>query len=222
MGMGLERELLPAGRVMLMLTWATDRRRGVPGENVLHFLFVAAAFAVLTTVSGAVPAIVEGPATTVDGDTVTVGSYTVRLKGVDAPENWMKGGPEATAFMRSIVGDWLKCELTGEKTRGREVGFCRNKAGQDTAEEITKKGLALCCPRYSERYCKLEQTEAQRRQPRALLPAQGRPKMRASLRQGCPEERYIPECEMGVPTSPGVIEVFEVAKFGTTVEIVAR
>jgi micrococcal nuclease len=185
MGMDLERELLPAERVTLMLTWAIDRRRGVPEENAVRFLFVASALAVLTIASNAVPAIVEGPATTVDGDTVTVGSYTVRLKGVDAPENWMKGGPEATAFMRSIVGDWLKCELTGEKTRDREVGFCRNKAGQDTAEEIIKKGLALCCPRYSKRYCKFEQPEAQQRQPRALLLAQGRPKMRASLSQGC-------------------------------------
>ena len=132
-----------------------------------RLLLAAAAVAALTTVSNAVPAIVEGPATTVDGDTITVKEYTVRLKGVDAPENWMKGGPEGTAFMKTIVGDWLRCELTGEKTRRREVGFCRNKAGQDIAEEIIKKGLALCCPHYSERYCKFEQPEAQQRQPRA-------------------------------------------------------
>jgi micrococcal nuclease len=136
-------------------------------------IIIALALVAVTTVSNAAPAIIEGPATTTDGDTVTVlnqlanppQSYSVRLKGVDAPENWMKGGPEATAFMRPIVGDWLKCELTGEKTRKREVGFCRNKAGQDIAEQIIKKGLALCCPHYSKRYCKFEQPEAQQRQP---------------------------------------------------------
>jgi endonuclease YncB( thermonuclease family) len=118
----------------------------------------------------AVPAIVEGKATVTDGDTVTVTvegdkkgekkSYEIRLKGVDAPESWMKGGPAATAAMQEIVGDWLRCELTGEKTRKREVGFCRNREGKDIAAEVIKKSLALCCPHYSKRYCEFEQPVA--------------------------------------------------------------
>jgi endonuclease YncB( thermonuclease family) len=48
----------------------------------------------------------------------------------------MSGGPEATAAMRKLVGNWLKCELTGEKTRGREVGFCRNRDGEDIGKAI--------------------------------------------------------------------------------------
>jgi endonuclease YncB( thermonuclease family) len=128
---------------------------------------LAAALLCLAVPASAVPAIVRGAAETTDGDTVTVAGLTVRLKGVDAPEQWMPGGPEATAAMRKLVGNWLKCELTGEKTRGREVGFCRNADNVDIAEAIIKSGLALACPRYSKRYLKFEQPQALQRLHRA-------------------------------------------------------
>jgi endonuclease YncB( thermonuclease family) len=120
----------------------------------------AIALAMMVATSRAAPAIVESAAPTTDGDTVIVDGYTVRLKGVDAPEQWMLGGPEATAAMREIVGSWLKCELTGEKTRGREVGFCRNAAGEDIGQAIIECGFALACPRYSKRYVQFEQPKA--------------------------------------------------------------
>jgi hypothetical protein len=104
--------------------------------------------------------IVAGAADVIDGDTVVVAGRHVRLKGVDAPETWMTGGPEATAAMRAIVGDWLSCDLTGEKTWRRDVGFCRNAQGQDIGEEIIRGGWALACPHYSVRYVEFEQPEA--------------------------------------------------------------
>ena len=133
----------------------------------MRFLFVTALLLLGTAAAHAVPAIVEGKATVTDADTVTVDGYDTRLKGVDAPEGWMKGGPEATTAMKEIAGDWLRCEMTGEKTRGCDVGFCRNREGRDIAAEIIKRGLALCCPHYSKRYCQFEQPEAVRNQPRA-------------------------------------------------------
>jgi endonuclease YncB( thermonuclease family) len=84
---------------------------------------------------------VEGAAYVKDGDTVVVAGVTVRLKGVDAPEPADKYGPDATEGMRAIVGGWLRCGLTGEKTRNREVGYCTNAADQDIGEAIVKKGL---------------------------------------------------------------------------------
>ena len=45
---------------------------------------------------------VEGPAYVEDGDTVVVAGVKVRLKGVDAPEQADKYGPEATAGMQVI------------------------------------------------------------------------------------------------------------------------
>jgi len=42
--------------------------------------------------------------------------------------------------MQAIVGNWLRCGLTGEKTYGRDVGYCTNAADQDIGETIIKKG----------------------------------------------------------------------------------
>jgi endonuclease YncB( thermonuclease family) len=110
---------------------------------------------------------VEGPAYVKDGDTVVVAGVTVRLKGVDAPEQADKYGPDATEGMRDIVGDWLRCGLTGEKTHDREVGYCTNAAHQDIGEAIIKKGLALACECFSDRYVPFEQPDALARLPRA-------------------------------------------------------
>ena len=110
---------------------------------------------------------VQGPAYVIDGDTVVVAGVRVRLKGVDAPERADKYGPDATNGMRAIVGDWLRCELTGEKTRKREVGYCVNAAGQDIGEAIVTAGAALACECYSDRYISFEQPEALKRLTRA-------------------------------------------------------
>jgi len=110
---------------------------------------------------------VEGPAYVKDGDTVVVAGVTVRLKGVDAPEPADKYGPEATKGMHAIVGDWLRCGLTGEKTHEREVGYCTNAADQDIGEAIVKKGLALACECFSDRYVRFEQPDAVARLVRA-------------------------------------------------------
>jgi micrococcal nuclease len=129
---------------------------------------IATALAVATgTAAEAAAWTVEGRAAVTDGDTVVVDGVKVRLKGVDAPEQSASYGPDATKGMRAIVGDWLKCELTGEKTHNREVGYCINAAGQDIGEAIIKKGLALACPFYSRRYIPFEQPEAIARLPRA-------------------------------------------------------
>jgi len=68
--------------------------------------------------------------------------------------------------MRKLVGNWLKWELTGEKTRGREVGFCRNR-GEDIGKAIIEGGFALASPHYSERYVPFEQSKARERLQRA-------------------------------------------------------
>jgi endonuclease YncB( thermonuclease family) len=103
---------------------------------------------------------VEGPAYVKDGDTVVVAGITVRLKGVDAPEPADKYGREATVGMQAIVGNWLRCGLTGEKTHDREVGYCTNAVDQDIGEAIIKKGLALACECFSDRYVRFEQPDA--------------------------------------------------------------
>ena len=142
----------------------------------MRVLMIAAALALAIGAAAAVALssnqtkqTVQGPAKVIDGDTVIVNEIHVRLKGVDAPEPLQSGGPKAALAMHAITGNWLSCELTGETTHGRQVGYCFNAAGKDIAEAIISSGLALSCPRYDidQRYLKFERPEAVQRQPRA-------------------------------------------------------
>jgi micrococcal nuclease len=134
----------------------------------MRALMVAAALAVaMGSAAQAAARTIEGRASVRDGDTVVVAGVPVRLKGVDAPERANRYGPDATKGMRAIAGDWLRCDLTGEKTRDREVGYCVNADGQDIGQEIISQGLALACSFYSRRYIPFEQPSAVARLPRA-------------------------------------------------------
>src|SRR5262245_26005445 len=86
---------------------------------------------------------IQGPAYVIDGDTVVVDGIRVRLKGVDSPELSHPGGPEAKSAMQEIVGASLTCQLTGERTHGREVGWCYNNSGNDIGAAIILAGRAL-------------------------------------------------------------------------------
>ena len=139
-------------------------------------LAALATFVVMST-TAAPAATIEGQATIVDGDTVEVNGIRVRLKGVDAPEMGDRYGSEATRGMHAVVGSWLRCELTGEETHNRKVGYCVNGKGEDIGEAIIKQGFALACPRYSDRYVKFEQRNTIARLPHATYCLQGTGKL---------------------------------------------
>jgi endonuclease YncB( thermonuclease family) len=131
-------------------------------------VIIAAAFAIASSNTAyALSGSIEGAAWVKDGDTVFVKGIEVRLKGVDAMEQATREGRAATEGMRAIVGNWLRCELTGEKTRGREVGYCTNGASQDIGQELVSRGLALACPHFSKRYVPFEKPDAEKRLSRA-------------------------------------------------------
>jgi micrococcal nuclease len=122
---------------------------------------VALAIALVAPTSVGATETISRPARVVDADTVDIGSRRVRLKGVDGAERFTPRGDDATAIMRGIVGDSeLRCELTGEKTWRRDVGYCFTADGRDIQREIIEMGAALACSRYSTRYVEFEQTEA--------------------------------------------------------------
>ena len=103
-----------------------------------------------------------------DGDTVVVAGQPVRLKGVDAEEMRTVRGRAAKQVMIDIIGGAdVVCDLTGEKTWDRKVGFCRVVGGVDIGREIIARGWALACPRYSTRYVAFETASAREEQRRA-------------------------------------------------------
>jgi endonuclease YncB( thermonuclease family) len=113
-------------------------------------------------------ATISGSGRVVDGDTVVVAGTVVRLKGVDAAELGTPRGENAKHIMVALITSELTCHLTGEKTHGREVGYCFTSDGVDINQAIVASGAALACPRYSDRYLRYEQAEAlavQRRAP---------------------------------------------------------
>ena len=110
---------------------------------------------------------ISGPARVIDGDTVVVGDTRVRLKGVDAAELGTARGENARRVMATLVTGQLTCRLSGEKTYGREVGYCTTANGTDINQAIIASGAALACPRYDDRYVPYEQAAALAAQPRS-------------------------------------------------------
>lgn len=106
---------------------------------------------------------ISGVARILDGDTLDVGNIRVRLKGIAAPELSEPGGVEAAAFLFNLVGGRvIRCELTGEHTYGRRVGWCILGEHDIAAAEIAA-GLARDCPRWSGGiYASTERPEAAR------------------------------------------------------------
>ena len=127
-------------------------------------LFLAAVACIATP---AMALEVTGPARVIDGDTVVVAGTTVRLKGVDAAERGTERGENARRLMMMIVTGPLSCQLTGEKTHRREVGYCFTADGTDINQAIIAQGAALACPRYDARYMKFETEAALAQQPRS-------------------------------------------------------
>jgi endonuclease YncB( thermonuclease family) len=149
-------------------------------------ILVAIAIAIgCATQAVAKPLTISGPSRVVDADTVVVNGIHVRLKGVDAAERGTARGDDATQVMMGIVnGSDLRCILTGEETRRREVGYCVTSNGTDINREIIEMGMALACPRYDTRYVRFEQADALAVQPRAPYCVQRLKKRRTRSRPG--------------------------------------
>src|SRR3954465_11616673 len=87
---------------------------------------------------------IHGTGRAIDGDTIAVGGVHVRLKGVAAPElahpglriAEEPGGRGGAAYMRELVdGREVACDLTGECTHGRRVGYC-SAGGRDVGQAV--------------------------------------------------------------------------------------
>ena len=89
----------------------------------------------------------------IDGDTLHIGSQSVRLQGVDAEELNEPNGPAAKEAMRQIIqGHTITCEPQGQ-SYNRIVATCHTEAGLNINAEIIRQGYALDCARYSNGKC---------------------------------------------------------------------
>ena len=113
------------------------------------FALSAAAFISCCTVAMA-QSVIQGRATTLDGDTLAVQGQAVRLNGIDAPELNAPRGVTAKSTMARIIGDRvLTCTLNGERSYNRVIGVCALPDGTDIGAELVRLGFALDCARYS-------------------------------------------------------------------------
>ena len=66
------------------------------------------------------PITLEGLASAIDGDTITINNFRIRLNGVSAPELSEEGGNEAKQAMQKILENkTIKCSLSGRKSYER-------------------------------------------------------------------------------------------------------
>ena len=107
------------------------------------------------------PITLEGVASAIDGDTIIINSYKIRLNGVSAPELSEKGGNEAKQAMQKILeNQTIKCSLSGRRSYKRYIGVCWIGA-VDVGALLILQGFARDCFRYSGgRYRALESNPA--------------------------------------------------------------
>ena len=126
-------------------------------------------FALCLAAAGTAQADITGPARIIDGDTLAIGATTIRLHGIDAPENGQpcRAGAETfdcgawvTAQIDALYGGaTLTCEAIETDRYGRIVATCF--AGPTNLNAwIVSEGLALAFLRYSDAYALDEKNAA--------------------------------------------------------------
>jgi endonuclease YncB( thermonuclease family) len=144
----------------------------------------------LATISARLPAIgadkpLEGRARAVGGDRLRVGSTTVRLAGIEAPEpqqrcgaNRRCGTAAETALGRIVNGRTVTCRLSGTDSAGRPLATCRS-GDTDIGAELVRAGYAFAEGGLFASYSSLER---EARNARAGIWAGGEPERPADYR----------------------------------------
>ncbi len=95
-----------------------------------------------------------------DGDTIRIDKYKVRLWGIDAEELSEPNGLSAREALMNIIGtEQVTCTLY-ELSHDRHVGYCVSHTG-DIAEALVRMGKALDCWAFSHgKYRQFEPADA--------------------------------------------------------------
>jgi endonuclease YncB( thermonuclease family) len=120
---------------------------------------------VASTQAGA-STLVSGSATVVDGDTIKLGPLSIRIHGIDAPEQgqtcekrngrpWDCGSAATAAMADMVEGKALECEPLDTDAYGRIIARCL-AGDSNLGGEMVALGLAWAYREYSEDYAEVE------------------------------------------------------------------
>lgn len=103
----------------------------------------------------------SGPAEVIDGDSLSVSGFSVRLFGIDAPEgkqtcwrdgaSWRCGEEAATQLRNMIGGSPVECRGRDIDTYGRTVAVC-TVGGAEINRAMVEAGWATAFRKYSQDY----------------------------------------------------------------------
>lgn len=99
------------------------------------------------------PAYFEGPARALDGNTIELNGYQVRLFGIDAPEMGDARGPVARGALDALLAGAAEvaCDVVDQDRHGRPVGRCR-AGGRDLSEAMVLRGWAFAYRVFTSEY----------------------------------------------------------------------
>nr|WP_300443617.1 thermonuclease family protein [uncultured Mameliella sp.] len=162
---------------------------------MLRFCFALVLLASATAAS----ADLSGPLRVIDGDTVAIGQTSIRLHGIDAPENGQRCGGGGAPMWG--CGSWVSGEVRAryegriaacvevDRDRyGRVVARCRVD-GKDLGETLVESGLAFAYERYSEAYVPQERIAARRKAGLHATGVKSPAAFRADTRRGHSAQR---------------------------------
>ena len=95
-------------------------------------------------------AVISGRCYVIDGDTITIDKYNIRLAGIDAPELDHPYGKNAKwALYQLCKGHVISAEVTGAFSYERVVAVCRLPDGRDLSAEMVRQGMAIDWAKHS-------------------------------------------------------------------------
>jgi endonuclease YncB( thermonuclease family) len=112
----------------------------------------------------------------VDGDTLDIGAYRIRLAEIDAPEKGQPGGLNAKAFLEAqVFGKRVTVSITDKDRYGRYIGYV-TRGTLDVNAYMVEAGWAWVYEKYAkEQLEKLKQLESEAQQAKRGIWAQENP-----------------------------------------------
>ena len=130
-----------------------------------RYLIFSIFFILILCFNKAYAVTISGKAKIIDGDTIHIGNYKIRLHAIDAPETKQRCtknnkkwscGLESARFLKNLIGNHkIQCDTRGRDKYNRYIGVCY-KNSLDLNGEMVINGWAIAYKYYSLDYIKEE------------------------------------------------------------------